>query len=340
MPLSPTPSCAVCDTTTSTSKLFRCDACKIVHYCGRSHQLADRLGHKAACTSIKKTLDTLTRQEAQLRANPGDWMTPANLFDTQVGHFWGILDTRPYMRARFAHIEAMLSVKNYLAVEKAHEHVMDILRLNRSDNMGVRDLAPVLKLRLGRDQECYDFCKWYATSGQDSHYDWGNMELPFLDVRGANVLEPVRAVMTSFPDLSHIVALALLKIRVLLDVRALHNSEVIGSKVPQEILNNVRGELVSGSLLVENKSLLKTQNQTALILCLETQVEELYNTVEKENKYFWEALLEPGGHLEAKPEYYSSGSVEQMQVTLKFSYDAWVETPGAVELIEHIMEEV
>ena len=64
-----------------------------------------------------------------------------------------------------------MKIKNYAAVEAAHDHVMDILRLNHSDNMGVRDMVPSLKLRLGRDQECYDFCKWWATTGQEGDYD-------------------------------------------------------------------------------------------------------------------------------------------------------------------------
>jgi hypothetical protein len=49
--------------------------------------------------------------------------------------------------------------------------------------MGVRDLLPGLLLRLGKDQECYDFCQWYVTTGQRGDYDWGDMDLEFLDVK-------------------------------------------------------------------------------------------------------------------------------------------------------------
>ncbi|KAI5357195.1 hypothetical protein Slin14017_G125160 [Septoria linicola] len=57
--------------------------------------------------------------------------------------------------------------------------------------MGVRQLAPALMLQLGKDQEAYDFMKWYGTSGSDDHYDWSNMDLPFLDLQGEDAFEPL-----------------------------------------------------------------------------------------------------------------------------------------------------
>ena len=55
------------------------------------------------------------------------------------------------MRARYALVEALLKVKTYAAVEAAHGYCMDMLRLCSSDNMGIRDMIPALKLRLGKD---------------------------------------------------------------------------------------------------------------------------------------------------------------------------------------------
>ena len=263
--------------------------------------------------------------------------TPPNLFEEQVGRFWGILGTRDYLRARFAFVEALLKIKTYVAVESAHGHLMDILRLNRSDNLGVRDLVPALKLRLGRDQECYDFCKWYATTGQDSHYDWGNMANPFLDIKDADVFEsPAGLFMEEFGDLSHAVAITLLKIRLLMDLRALQNSSMIGAKVPQEILDSVRGQLVSGSVIAGNQSIMHAKDQTPLIQKLEAQVQELYAGVDKLNEHFWYALLDPEEDLLARPEFSSQGSVEEMQMVLQHTHDAWSETPGAIEMIEEL----
>lgn len=88
-------------------------------------------------------------------------MFKARPFESSVGHFWGIPDTRDYMRARYAHVEALLEVQTRTAVARALEHTLDLFRLNRSDNLGVRNLVPSLSIRLGRDQECYDFLKWW-----------------------------------------------------------------------------------------------------------------------------------------------------------------------------------
>ncbi len=301
--------------------------------------MAHRETHKTACNAIKKKQQKLDREETELRSNPGDVFTPPNLFEEHAGEFWGILDTRDYMRARYALVEALLKVKTYAAAEAAHGHLMECLRLCRSDNMGVRDMVPALKLRLGRDQECYDFCKWWATTGDDSHYDWGNMSNPYLDVKNADVFEPPQKYFVKeFSSLSHTGTIALLKIRLLMDVRALQNSSVIGEKVPQEILDSVRGELVSGSVVVENKGIMNAKDQTPLIEKLEAQVKDLYAAVKKLNAHFWLALLNPEEHLSARPEAYSHGSLEEMQLVLQYSFDAWMETPGAIEMVRELEE--
>ncbi|CAF9936201.1 MAG: hypothetical protein ALECFALPRED_006731 [Alectoria fallacina] len=338
MALSFIPRCSYCDVSGSDSKLFPCQACKVVSYCGRDHQVAHRENHKHACNAIKKSQQTLDREETKLRSHPGDFMTPPNLFEEQAGHFWGILETRGYMRARYALVDALLKIKTHAAVEAARVHVMDILRLCRSDNMGVRDLVPALDLRLGRDQECYDFCKWWATTGQEGDYDWGNMDNPYLDVKNADVFEPpLEDFLSQYSSLSHSAAITLLKIRLLMDVRALQNSSMIGSKVPQEILDSVRGQLVSGSVISDNQSIMNAKDQAPLIEKLEVQVQNLYTAVKNSNKHFWPALLNPGKHLTARSEAYSRGSSAQMQVVLQYSFDAWMETPGAVDVIKELV---
>lgn len=93
MMLSAQPSCPVC---CKQEKLLLCKACKVQQYCGREHQMVDRDNHKKACKDIKKAQQDLDEEEQKLRAFPGDFMTPANVFDNSAGHFWGILGTRPY----------------------------------------------------------------------------------------------------------------------------------------------------------------------------------------------------------------------------------------------------
>jgi tetratricopeptide (TPR) repeat protein len=51
------------------------------------------------------------------------------------GHFWGFLETRPYMRAR-AQLAAVLNEAG--RVDEAVEHYEEMLRLNPNDNQGLR----------------------------------------------------------------------------------------------------------------------------------------------------------------------------------------------------------
>jgi tetratricopeptide (TPR) repeat protein len=58
-------------------------------------------------------------------------------FEQDVGDFWGLLETRPYMRAR-AGLAQALWASGWR--EEAIDHYRDMLRLNPNDNQGVRYL--------------------------------------------------------------------------------------------------------------------------------------------------------------------------------------------------------
>ena len=341
MPLSSIPSCSSCNQSgkSTSTNLLRCQGCKAVYYCGREHQLVDREAHKGVCNAIKKATKTLASEEQRLRSLPADMFMPQPIFEEHAGHFWGIHETRPYMRARYGVVEALLKIKTYAAVKAAHEHLMEMLRLCRGDNMGVRDIVPALFLRLGNDQGCYDFCVWYATTGQSGDYDWGDMDLGFLDVKDANVFEAVpKNLASKYCDLSHAVAITLLKIKVLMDVRSLRDSSIIGEKVPQEIIDDIRTQLVTGTVIARHVNVTDVDNQKSVIQTLEGQIKDLYTTIEARNVHFWPALLSPGSNLIARPQAYSHGSKSEMQLVLKYNYEAWSETPGAIDMIRDLKQ--
>ena len=56
-------------------------------------------------------------------------------FKEYEGHFWGFLETRPYMRAR-AGLAATLNLLG--DIRAAIAHYQDMLRLNPNDNQGIR----------------------------------------------------------------------------------------------------------------------------------------------------------------------------------------------------------
>lgn len=65
-----------------------------------------------------------------------------DLLKTQVGHFWGIPETRPMMRAKCG-LAMALSADGQ--ANEAIAEMLDILRLNTNDNMGIRyEVMPLL----------------------------------------------------------------------------------------------------------------------------------------------------------------------------------------------------
>src|SRR3954452_16249063 len=56
-------------------------------------------------------------------------------FQEDVGHFWGVLETRPYMRAREGRASTLWTMGRR---DEAIGHLQDMLRLNPNDNQGVR----------------------------------------------------------------------------------------------------------------------------------------------------------------------------------------------------------
>jgi len=87
-------------------------------------------------------------------------------FQDDVGHFWGLLETRPYMRARGGLAQALWDVGRH---DEAIEHYRELLRLNPNDNQGNRYLLAGCLLALDRDADLTALLKAY---GQESTAEW------------------------------------------------------------------------------------------------------------------------------------------------------------------------
>jgi tetratricopeptide (TPR) repeat protein len=80
----------------------------------------------------------------------------------QAGHFWGILETRPYMRAR-AGLARVLVEQERLG--EAVEQYQEMLRLNPNDNQGGRQVLVNLLIELDRDEEAWRLAESYPEDG-------------------------------------------------------------------------------------------------------------------------------------------------------------------------------
>ena len=68
------------------------------------------------------------------------------VFKRDVGHFWSIIETRPYMRARVGLARCLWFLGER---EEAVKHYQELLRLNPSDNQGIRYPLAAALLELG-----------------------------------------------------------------------------------------------------------------------------------------------------------------------------------------------
>jgi hypothetical protein len=79
-------------------------------------------------------------------------------FKEMEGHFWGVLETRPYMRARVGLAMAREAQGRH---EEAAEHYAEMMRLNPGDNQGVRYLLGPCLLRLRRWEQLQELLEKY-----------------------------------------------------------------------------------------------------------------------------------------------------------------------------------
>lgn len=78
----------------------------------------------------------------------GERVLGPKYFRENAGHFWGLFETRPYMRARQRLAETLWELGR---LNEAADHFSDMLRLNPTDNQGVR--YQLLNVLLEQEQD-------------------------------------------------------------------------------------------------------------------------------------------------------------------------------------------
>ncbi len=90
----------------------------------------------------------------------------AESMDRYAGHFWGRLETRPYMRARLGLAQCLWTLRRQ---EEAVAHCRELLRLNPNDNQGVRYVLSSYLCELGRDDQWQQLLDEYP---DDASAEW------------------------------------------------------------------------------------------------------------------------------------------------------------------------
>jgi tetratricopeptide (TPR) repeat protein len=124
-------------------------------------------------------------------------------FQDDVGSFWGLLQTRPYMRARH---ELALALWRLGHRDEAVGHYHEMLRLNPDDNQGIRYLLIDALLELGREADAGALLKRYKGDGS-AHWTWSAALLTF---RRAGNSAPARKALAKAVEANRHVAAYLL----------------------------------------------------------------------------------------------------------------------------------
>jgi tetratricopeptide (TPR) repeat protein len=83
-------------------------------------------------------------------------------FTEDAGHFWSMITTRPYMRARFGLARSLQALGER---DAAVDHYRELLRLNPGDNQGVRYSLLAVLLEAGRDAEAEALLEQFHDEG-------------------------------------------------------------------------------------------------------------------------------------------------------------------------------
>jgi tetratricopeptide (TPR) repeat protein len=106
----------------------------------------------------------------------GERLLGGVFFKEEAGHFWGIVQTRPYMRARFGLAQTLEHLERF---DEAILHYQDMLRLDPNDNQGVREVLLPCLLLTHRTDEAKILLNTYKESGAAT-WSYGRALLTFM----------------------------------------------------------------------------------------------------------------------------------------------------------------
>jgi hypothetical protein len=303
-----------------------------------------------------------------LNPNLSDFLASDDGGHGDLQHIHGLSDmnSEAYCLARVDLLRALRRIRTRDSVLEQLWHVQRLLKLQESDRVMARIAEPVLLLRLGREQESYDSIRRWRHAGKSCGYDWHGVrldEIPALPkdtaVRSpAAIFEPVtyfwgeddnRSVewRSNFDAtlLEHNVALMLLKIRLLFDVMTLRKVTVLatttlGRRLPQELLDIILPYMADSPYIIrscEPKVLFDLLADDSCVTTLEAQIAWLYRGVNSINPRYFPCMLDHYASFDSRFRIWTRMGASECVSELRNSYDAWIETPGAMEYLREMV---
>jgi hypothetical protein len=201
------------------------------------------------------------------------------------------------MRSRMALADILRRTGTLDGVSESYDHMRDMLRLFRGDNLDMRDTVPYMMLQLDMDQAAYDFVKWWLTIVPDGKYDWGDFSQPFLDIKNADVLEDVKTFHQAHGRLAQVTAILLSKLKLLIDlINMMLVRKVVGSRLPPELWQRIEAQVGRSPIaqswagqpyqsLMDTQQILKTHIKFLAEECLDMNPDLVFNILDAEGHF-------------------------------------------------------
>jgi hypothetical protein len=237
------------------------------------------------------------------------------------------------MRQRMAMITKLTDLAHESQTKEAWTlvagHYQECLRLNLSDNNGLRFEFPFVLLRLNRDDDAYCFCRYWVTyddwddeRGTHSSSNEGDWIYPKQE--GCHYLDVFKdcAEVNDGGNLWALLAFAVIKMRLVAvfeaRTRTLDASHSSRARQGEAELEKMRLEIMG---TVEHEQLLSDQGR---------QLDQLLDLIDGHNKIMVPALLRPGPlSSQPRPSSFMHGSPEEARLMLPHVIDVWSSIPGA-----------
>lgn len=303
-------------------RLMICSGCQCIYYCSKECQKDEWSNHKKQCKAIRNAEKRTERLAASLRSSTAHHFMPdappENLFETSVGRFWGIFETRDYMRARMELADAIYDIAYQVETvelwEKVRFHYQEMLRLSSSDNMGVRFNFPFILLYLNLDDDAYSFCRYWLNwsdndyeAREERHENSSHFEWLYPKEEGCRYLDIFEqcphATHREYMDLHFLVAICIIKMRLVAsyDDKKRRNVE---DSVPQD--------------------------EAAKVESNRRQVKILMDLIDENNPSMLPSLINPMPFKsQPLPDFTSPGHPTEAYNVLNAANRVWCRVPGA-----------
>lgn len=328
------------------SPLLRCSRCKIAWYCGSKCQKAHYKSiHGEVCKQVACMIERVEELEIPLRAvatlDLSFNMQIENLFETQVGCFWGLTETRKYLCARqsLSEVYWILTYGHEVKeiYEKALFHNLELMRLCIGDDLDARYHTPFILLNLNRDDDAYTFIRYWMRlhSGeriqeeeirkrhsQSCEGDW--IYPRETNCRYRDIFDEIPHYDERFHSLAFLMALAIIKLRIVAAHDAASRSVDLALQTSYgPSIHEVRSQLIE--MLVGCNVHVEDQRR---------QVKRLFDLIHQNNPSMLPSILNPRPmKVQPPPESRSIGHPSEVYEVLKNCHRGFVRVPGGVEML-------